>query len=201
MVLRLAVAKSEGGVSDNCPIGPAFAIPLGLWIAIAAVGGAAILIGCLWLTVRFRGNGWRARFRVTSGVCIVATMLLLVFAVAIPWIIHLARPYYLVFFRHQRHTQQSQRRSPSPRLVCSQCSVDGSRRSDASCRVRMRSKRKCSQPPSLESKSTEASSSIWPRPLPGLCSSWLGLSSPRIGAPRNCPGSRALGWSSSACGS
>ena len=97
MVLRLAVAKSEGGVSDQLRIGPAFAIPLGLWIAIAAVGGAAILIGCLWLTVRFRGNGWRARFRVTSGVCIVATMLLLVFAVAIPWIIHLARPYYLVF--------------------------------------------------------------------------------------------------------
>jgi hypothetical protein len=87
----------KAGCPTNCPIGPVFAIPLGVWIAIAVVGGLAILIGCLWLTVRFKADGWRVGFGMVSGVCVVAAMILLVFAAAIPWIIHLARPYYLTF--------------------------------------------------------------------------------------------------------
>jgi hypothetical protein len=87
----------RAGCPTNCPVGPQFSISWILWVVIAAIGGLAIVLGCVWLAFRFKSDNKRFWFGVISGGSAVAALVLLLFAVAIPWIIHLARPYYLTF--------------------------------------------------------------------------------------------------------
>jgi len=87
----------RAGCPTDCPVGPHFSIPQPLWLVIAVLGGLAILIGWLWLAVRFKNDTRRSWFGAISGVCAVLVLVLLLLAVGIPWVIHLARPYYLTF--------------------------------------------------------------------------------------------------------
>jgi hypothetical protein len=87
----------RAGCPADCPVGPQFSIPRYLWLVIAVLGGLAIFLGFLWLAVRFKDDKRRYWFGAISGGCAVLALVLLLFAVAIPWVIHLARPYYLTF--------------------------------------------------------------------------------------------------------
>lgn len=87
----------RAGCPTNCPVGPQFSISWVLWTVIAGIGGLAIVVGCVWLAFRFKDDNRRSRFGAASGALAVLALVLLLFAVGIPWLIHLARPYYLTF--------------------------------------------------------------------------------------------------------
>jgi len=85
----------RAGCPTHCPVGPQFSIPPNLWLVVAVLGGLAIFLGFLWLAVPFKDDKRRYWFGAISGGCAVLALVLLLFAVAVPWVIHLARPYYL----------------------------------------------------------------------------------------------------------
>lgn len=81
----------------SCLGHPAFAVPAALWWVVIGLGSAAVLSGFVWLAWRFQDRRvervWNRRYAgVLSAVLVTGTILTLLFGVAIPVLIHLARP-------------------------------------------------------------------------------------------------------------
>ncbi len=76
-------------------MGPAFALPWLLWLSVIVVSSGAFVSGFVWLAWRFKAEWTRTAWAWTTGVLVVVSLLMLLFFVGIPSIIHLARPFYL----------------------------------------------------------------------------------------------------------
>jgi hypothetical protein len=85
----------RAGCPTSCPVSSPFAIPQGLWLSIILVSATAFLIGFVWLAWRFRNDTRRTWCGGISGVLLASSLAMLLFFVAIPEVIHLARPFYL----------------------------------------------------------------------------------------------------------
>jgi len=75
-----------------CDYGGNWSIPTNMWLAAAAAGVVAVLCGFIWIAVRFHRDWKRTAWGSISGVFLVVSLLVLLLGVAIPQIIHLARP-------------------------------------------------------------------------------------------------------------
>ena len=83
----------QAGCPNSCPNGPPFSIPTLLWWAVIAAGVATTVSGFVWLAARFKREWVRTLWGFASGVLVIAALVLLLFGVGIPELIHLARPF------------------------------------------------------------------------------------------------------------
>jgi len=72
--------------------GGAWSVPQYMWESAAAAGVCSVLSGFVWIAWRFRKDWKHAFFAAASGALLVTGLLILVFGIAVPDIIHLARP-------------------------------------------------------------------------------------------------------------
>ena len=82
----------RAGCPRSCPIGARFAVPAPLWWVVIGLAAAALISGFVWLAWRFKTSWTRSVAGVLSAVLVVAVVAALLFGVAIPVLIHLARP-------------------------------------------------------------------------------------------------------------
>lgn len=84
------------GLRADCPepCGEAerWSVSTGIWLAVISAVAVAVLVGFLWISLRFRRDWRRTVVGAISGTFLSVTFLLLLLGVAIPEIIHLARP-------------------------------------------------------------------------------------------------------------
>jgi hypothetical protein len=84
------------GLRADCPkacsFGGSWSVPGELWLAVAAAGTVAVFVGFLWISLRFTQDWKRTMAGSISGVLLAITAGLLLFAIAVPAVIHLARP-------------------------------------------------------------------------------------------------------------
>ncbi len=97
----------KAGCPSSCPSGPRFGVPGGLWVTVVVLAVLAFLTGFMWLAWRFHADWMRSVWGTLSGSLAVATVVILLFSVAIPWIIHLARPYYHVHLPGDAHATKT----------------------------------------------------------------------------------------------
>jgi hypothetical protein len=81
---------------EACSNGGSWSVPSNMWIATAAAGFVAVITGFVWIALRFRRDWKRTAWGSVSGTFLVVCFLLLILGVAIPEIIHLARPVQLM---------------------------------------------------------------------------------------------------------
>jgi len=84
----------RSGCPLHCPARLPFAIPGALWIAVIGTAAAAFVSGFAWLAWRFRQEWTRTFWGWVSGILVAASLVMLLFFVGIPFLIHLARPIY-----------------------------------------------------------------------------------------------------------
>jgi hypothetical protein len=77
---------------NHCANGGAWAIPGYMWWAAGVVGGVAVATGFVWIAFRWKTDGRRTAAGAVSGTCLVVFILIMILGIAIPQIIHLARP-------------------------------------------------------------------------------------------------------------
>lgn len=77
---------------DACAYGGAWSVPPVLWTATAIAAGVALFTGFVWIVWWFHRDWRRTAWGSVSGVFLVATFVILLLGIAIPGIIHLARP-------------------------------------------------------------------------------------------------------------
>ena len=83
----------QAGCPTSCPSGEPFAIPANLWWAVIAGAGAATVSGFLWLALKTTRSWVRTMWGALSSILVVETLLLLMFGIGMPYLIHLARPF------------------------------------------------------------------------------------------------------------
>jgi len=94
----------RAGCPEHCPAGAPFAIPTGLWWAVIAAGVLAVVFGLVWILWTFQDDDplekkaerWHVGMGSASWKLLGVTVVLLVFGIGIPTLIHLARPHYVV---------------------------------------------------------------------------------------------------------
>ena len=77
---------------EHCSSGGSWGIPGDLWLAAGAAGAVAVVAGFAWIAVRWRRDSERTIVATSSEALVVVCILILLLGIAIPQIIHLARP-------------------------------------------------------------------------------------------------------------
>ena len=84
------------GLRADCPkacsYGGDWSVPGELWLAVGIAGALAVVVGFSWISLRFTQDWKRTVAGSISGILLAVTVGLLLFAIAVPAVIHLARP-------------------------------------------------------------------------------------------------------------
>jgi hypothetical protein len=82
----------RGQCPDHCAYGGPWSIPNYMWYSVTAAAVVAVVAGFIWIAYRFKKDWKRSAWGAASGTMLIICLTLLILGVAIPEIIHLARP-------------------------------------------------------------------------------------------------------------